>query len=231
MIAGAERHPLVVLPVARRPARRAPCSSASTPAARIARCDPGRGGDRLRHLLLDGDRRARRHPPHRGHALHDRRARRRARASAAREISEAFVAGGLKCPVETRIRDQIWLKLIGNVAFNPVSALTGATLGELGTMPEMVELLRAILEECAAVAARARDRAAGLDRAPARGRARGRRPQDLDAAGPRGRQAARARLHDRRRRSSSPTGSASPVPHTAAVHACAKLLERLRTAA
>lgn len=68
-------------------------------------------------------------------------------------ISEAFVAGGLKCPVETRIRDQIWLKLIGNAAFNPVSALTGATLGELGERPELVGVLRAILEECAAVAA------------------------------------------------------------------------------
>ena len=70
-----------------------------------------------------------------------------------RLISEAFVAGGLKCPVEERLRDQIWLKLIGNVAFNPVTALTGATLGELGELPEMVELLREIFEECAAVAA------------------------------------------------------------------------------
>ena len=54
-------------------------------------------------------------------------------ASAALRISEAFKAGGLKCPVETDLREQIWLKLIGNVAFNPVSALTGATLGELGS--------------------------------------------------------------------------------------------------
>src|SRR5579859_6811642 len=70
-----------------------------------------------------------------------------------RLISEAFVAGGLKCPVEERLRDQIWLKLIGNVAFNPVTALTRATLGQLGELPEMVELLRAIFQECAAVAA------------------------------------------------------------------------------
>src|SRR5579859_3245633 len=70
-----------------------------------------------------------------------------------RLISEAFIAGGLKCPVEHRLRDQIWLKLIGNVAFNPVTALTRATLGQLGELPEMVELLRAIFQECAAVAA------------------------------------------------------------------------------
>lgn len=67
-------------------------------------------------------------------------------------ISREFVAGGLKCPVEERIREHIWLKLVGNVAFNPVSVLTGATLGELGSRPEMLTLLRTMLEEAAAVA-------------------------------------------------------------------------------
>jgi 2-dehydropantoate 2-reductase len=71
-----------------------------------------------------------------------------------RRISEAFIAGGLRCPVEARIRDHIWLKLIGNAAFNPVTALTGATLGELETLPEMVDLLRSMLTECVAVAER-----------------------------------------------------------------------------
>ncbi len=70
------------------------------------------------------------------------------------EISAAFKAGGLKAPVETRLRDQIWLKLIGNVAFNPITALTRATLGQLGTVPEMVDLLRAVFAECALVAER-----------------------------------------------------------------------------
>ncbi len=67
-------------------------------------------------------------------------------------ISEAFVAGGLKCPIEERLRDQIWLKLVGNAVFNPVTALTGSTLGELGELPEMVELLEAAFAECASVA-------------------------------------------------------------------------------
>jgi 2-dehydropantoate 2-reductase len=66
-------------------------------------------------------------------------------------VAEAFEAGGLKCPVEERVREQLWLKLIGNVAFNPVTALTGATLGELGSTPEMVALLRAVMEEVTAV--------------------------------------------------------------------------------
>jgi 2-dehydropantoate 2-reductase len=71
-----------------------------------------------------------------------------------KQISADFIAGGLKAPVDTRLRDQIWLKLLGNVAFNPVTALTGATLGELGSLPEVRELLLAIFAECAAVASR-----------------------------------------------------------------------------
>jgi Ketopantoate reductase PanE/ApbA C terminal len=47
---------------------------------------------------------------------------------------------------------RIWLKLIGNVAFNSASALTGATLAQLGSRPEMVAVLRGVLEECAQVA-------------------------------------------------------------------------------
>jgi 2-dehydropantoate 2-reductase len=67
-------------------------------------------------------------------------------------ISEAFQAGGLKCPVEHALGEQIWLKLIGNVAFNSVSALTGCTLEELGRLPESRELLKTLLEESAEVA-------------------------------------------------------------------------------
>lgn len=69
-------------------------------------------------------------------------------------ISAEFAAGGLRAPVEARLRDQIWLKLVGNAAFNPITALTGATLGELGELPEMRELLRAVFAECAAIAGR-----------------------------------------------------------------------------
>ena len=71
-----------------------------------------------------------------------------------RAIADAFVAGGLKCPIESSIRDQLWLKLIGNVAFNPITALTGASLGELALVPEVVELARGIMEECALVGER-----------------------------------------------------------------------------
>ena len=112
-------------------------------------------------------------------------------------ISEAFRSGGLRAPVETDLRDQIWLKLIGNVAFNAASALTGATLGELGSRPEMVGVLRAVLEECAAGRRSAWRHAPGHGRATARGGLRGGRPQDVDAAGPGGRPEARDRLPQR----------------------------------
>jgi 2-dehydropantoate 2-reductase len=69
-----------------------------------------------------------------------------------REIARAFVDSGLKCSVSPDIRTQIWLKVVGNVAFNPVSALTRATLGELGNSPEMLSVLRAIMAEAEHVA-------------------------------------------------------------------------------
>lgn len=76
----------------------------------------------------------------------------RSRSERAGRISEAFIAGGLKCPVEEDLRGQIWLKLLGNASFNPVSALTRATLGQLGDLPAMVDVLRAMMEEMSAIA-------------------------------------------------------------------------------
>jgi 2-dehydropantoate 2-reductase len=65
-------------------------------------------------------------------------------------FSEAMIAGGLKCPVESRIRDDIWIKLIGNVAFNPISALTQATMAQIcghsGTRALVVSLMEEALE-------------------------------------------------------------------------------------
>jgi 2-dehydropantoate 2-reductase len=46
-------------------------------------------------------------------------------------LSKAMIAAGLKAPVKTDIRAEIWVKLWGNVAFNPLSALTGGTLQQI----------------------------------------------------------------------------------------------------
>ena len=53
----------------------------------------------------------------------------------------------------TKLRQEIWVKLLGNVAFNPISALTGGTLVEMATHPEASRLVREVMSETEAVAA------------------------------------------------------------------------------
>lgn len=53
------------------------------------------------------------------------------RSERAQRLSEALIAAGFKAPVRPRIRDELWVKLWGNLAFNPISALTTATLDAL----------------------------------------------------------------------------------------------------
>lgn len=67
-------------------------------------------------------------------------------------LSEALIAAGLKAPIRPRIREEIWIKLWGNVAFNPISALTGATLDTICTTPDTRALARAMMLEAEAVA-------------------------------------------------------------------------------
>jgi 2-dehydropantoate 2-reductase len=69
-------------------------------------------------------------------------------------FSEAMIAGGLKCPVESQIRDSIWIKLIGNVAFNPISALTRATMIEICRHAGTRALVIALMEETLEIARR-----------------------------------------------------------------------------
>ncbi|HET8976636.1 MAG TPA: 2-dehydropantoate 2-reductase [Solirubrobacteraceae bacterium] len=71
-----------------------------------------------------------------------------------REFSEAMIAGGLKCPVEPDIRNDVWIKLLGNVAFNPLSALTRATMAEIATHPATRALVTRVMQETTDVAER-----------------------------------------------------------------------------
>ena len=75
-----------------------------------------------------------------------------ARSARCKAIAGALIAAGLRCPVTTRIRHEIWVKLMGNVAFNPISALTGATLVRMATDPEVRGVVRNIMSEVEAVA-------------------------------------------------------------------------------
>jgi len=74
------------------------------------------------------------------------------RSARAEALSGALIAAGLKAPVRPRIRDEIWVKLWGNLAFNPLSALTLATLDRLTSEPDLRAVARAMMEEGRAVA-------------------------------------------------------------------------------
>ena len=67
-------------------------------------------------------------------------------------LSEVFIKAGMQAPILDRIRDEIWLKLWGNVCFNPVSALTHATLDVICTNPATRALSKAIMLEAQAIA-------------------------------------------------------------------------------
>lgn len=67
-------------------------------------------------------------------------------------FSEAMIAGGLKCPVEPNLRDDIWVKLMGNVAFNPLSALTRATMKEICAHEHTRDLVARMMAETVAIA-------------------------------------------------------------------------------
>jgi len=71
-----------------------------------------------------------------------------------RRIAEPLIAAGFRCPINARFRHEIWVKLLGNVAFNPISALTGATLEELVRHPDASRTIREIMAETEAVAAK-----------------------------------------------------------------------------
>lgn len=70
----------------------------------------------------------------------------------AKVLSEAMIKAGLKAPVRPRIRDEIWVKLWGNLSFNPISALTHSTLDVLCTDPGTRAVARAMMVEAQEIA-------------------------------------------------------------------------------
>ncbi|MGR3503459.1 2-dehydropantoate 2-reductase [Pseudaestuariivita sp.] len=67
-------------------------------------------------------------------------------------LSKALVAAGLKAPVRPKLRDEIWVKLWGNLSFNPISALTHATLDVLCTDPGTRAVARGMMLEAQEIA-------------------------------------------------------------------------------
>jgi 2-dehydropantoate 2-reductase len=68
-----------------------------------------------------------------------------------KQISEVMTGAGLKAPVLTDIRSEIWLKLWGNLSFNPISALTHATLVDVCQDPTTRALAGDMMREAQAI--------------------------------------------------------------------------------
>ena len=66
-------------------------------------------------------------------------------------LSRVMMAAGFKSPVARDIRSEIWVKLWGNLCFNPLSALTHATLQDICRFPATRELAAAMMREAQAV--------------------------------------------------------------------------------
>jgi 2-dehydropantoate 2-reductase len=69
-------------------------------------------------------------------------------------LSRLLTSAGVKSPVKPNLRNEIWLKLWGNLSFNPVSVLTQGTLADLASDPGTRRVIRTMMEEARAVAER-----------------------------------------------------------------------------
>ena len=145
------------------------------------------------------------------------------RSDRCRRIAEVLIAGGLRCPVSARFRHEIWVKLLGNVAFNPISVLTRATLEAMVRHPEVHTLVRDVMIETNAVAAALGiempvtidQRMAGAEKV---GPHKTSMLQDLEAGRPMELDAVVGAVVE------LGTRLALPMPATRAVYACVKLL-------
>jgi 2-dehydropantoate 2-reductase len=68
------------------------------------------------------------------------------------QLAAALATAGFDVKQSTRIRDDIWMKLVGNASFNPVAALTLSRMDELCANPPVLDLVRKLMEEVMAVA-------------------------------------------------------------------------------
>lgn len=149
------------------------------------------------------------------------------RSERSRALAEALGAAGFRCPVTPRIRTEIWVKLLGNVVFNPISALTGATLEQMARHPDVSRTVRAVMTETEAVAHRLgirlpvtiEQRIAGAEKVGAHKTSM---LQDLEAGRPLELEAVVGAVVELGAR------LGVPMPATQAVYACTQLLDQER---
>jgi 2-dehydropantoate 2-reductase len=140
-------------------------------------------------------------------------------------IAARLVAAGFKAPISDNLRAEIWLKLIGNLAFNPISALTHATLEGLTRYPLTRELSVQMMTEGEAIATKLgitmrvgiEKRIAGAERVGAHKTSM---LQDVEHGRPLELEALVGAVIELGRLTSTPT------PHIDAVYACTRLLAK-----
>jgi len=140
-----------------------------------------------------------------------------------RIVAEPMIAAGFRCPITARFRHEVWVKLLGNVAFNPVSAMTGGTLEELVRHPDVSGTIRQIMTETEAVAGKLgiglpisiEQRMAGAEKGGAHKTSM---LQDFEAGRPMELEAVVGAVVELGER------LAVPMPATQTVYACAKML-------
>jgi 2-dehydropantoate 2-reductase len=143
-------------------------------------------------------------------------------------LAQALNNAGLKAPIRPRIRSEIWLKLWGNLAFNPISALTRATLVDICQYAPTRALARAMMIEAQAIGEKlgiefgisVEQRIAGAEQVGAHKTSM---LQDIETG--------RATEIDALVGAVSELGrlTATPTPHIDAIYAAVKLLERTVT--
>ncbi len=142
-----------------------------------------------------------------------------------KRVSDCFVRGGMQSPVVTDIRAEMWLKLWGNMTFNPISALSRGTLAGICQYPPTRELARAMMTEAQAIAGKLgisfrvpiEKRIAGAERV---GHHKTSMLQDVEAGRPLETDALLGSVIELGRM------TATPTPHLDAVFALTKLLEQ-----
>ncbi len=145
------------------------------------------------------------------------------RSDRCRSIAEALVASGVRCPITTHIREEIFVKILGNASLNPLSALTRATIAQMLRDPGVSEIVRNIMGEVEAVAHKLKmelsvtidQRIAGAERV---GEHKTSMLQDLEAGRPMELEALVGSVVELGERVEV------PMPYTRTVYNCAKLL-------
>ena len=151
------------------------------------------------------------------------------RSDRIRVLAEALIGAGFKAPITARIREEIWVKILGNLSFNPISALTGATLVGMVRDPDVADLVKNIMMEATAVATKIGIEVPvtierRMEGAAKIGEHKTSMLQDLEAGRPIEIEAIVGAVLE------MGDGLGVPMPHTRAVYACTKLLDKLRRA-